>query len=54
MFFSALKRHDQNRTRAARDLGISRRTLHRKLKLYAEEERGRGNGPEQETAPHAP
>lgn len=31
---AALKKHAGNRTKAAKDLGISRRTLHRKLKEY--------------------
>ena len=30
----ALRRHKDNRTAAARDLGISRRTLHRKLNEF--------------------
>jgi two-component system response regulator HydG len=30
----ALRAHDGNRTKAAQDLGISRRTLHRKLNEY--------------------
>lgn len=34
MILRTLKRHDDNRTLAARELGISRRTLHRKLNLY--------------------
>ena len=34
LIFAALKKHGDNRTRAAEDLGISRRTLHRKLNLY--------------------
>ncbi|MBN1556554.1 MAG: sigma-54-dependent Fis family transcriptional regulator [Lentisphaerae bacterium] len=36
LIFDALKRHGNNRTRAAQELGISRRTLHRKLKQYRE------------------
>ena len=36
MIYAALKRHDNNRTKAAEELGISRRTLHRKLKEYEE------------------
>ena len=36
MIFEALRRHGDNRTRAARALGISRRTLHRKLRQYGE------------------
>jgi len=35
MILAALKKHGQNRTKAAQELGISRRTLHRKLKAYA-------------------
>lgn len=34
MIFAALKKHEGNRTLAAEDLGISRRTLHRKLNAY--------------------
>ena len=34
MIFAALKKRDGNRTLAAEDLGISRRTLHRKLNAY--------------------
>ena len=34
LILEALKRHDGNRTKAAKDLGISRRTLHRKLREY--------------------
>lgn len=34
MIYSALKKHDNNRTKAAKTLGISRRTLHRKLNKY--------------------
>jgi len=41
MIFSALKQHDNNRTKAAAELGISRRTLHRKLKKYQEDEKSR-------------
>jgi DNA-binding NtrC family response regulator len=37
MIFEALKKHGNNRTKAAEELGISRRTLHRKLRQYAEE-----------------
>jgi DNA-binding NtrC family response regulator len=37
MILRALKRHDDNRTLAARELGISRRTLHRKLNQYKAE-----------------
>jgi DNA-binding NtrC family response regulator len=35
MIIAALKRHDDSRTHAAKELGISRRTLHRKLHEYA-------------------
>jgi len=38
MILSALKKHDGNRTKAAEELGISRRTLHRKLNQYKEED----------------
>jgi two-component system response regulator AtoC len=34
MIMRALRKHDDNRTRAAQELGISRRTLHRKLREY--------------------
>jgi DNA-binding NtrC family response regulator len=34
LIVSALKRNNNNRTKAAEDLGISRRTLHRKLNEY--------------------
>jgi two-component system response regulator AtoC len=37
MIFRALRKFDGNRTKAAVELGISRRTLHRKLKQYREE-----------------
>jgi len=37
LILSALKRNSNNRTKAAEELGISRRTLHRKLKTYAAE-----------------
>lgn len=40
MIYSALKRNDGNRTRAAAQLGISRRTLQRKLKEYRLDESG--------------
>ncbi len=33
---AVLRKHDDNRTAAARELGISRRTLHRKLRAYEE------------------
>ena len=38
MIFAALDKHGNNRTKAAEELGISRRTLHRKLRQYREEE----------------
>jgi DNA-binding NtrC family response regulator len=38
MILAALRTHGQSRTRAARELGISRRTLHRKLKEYRMED----------------
>jgi transcriptional regulator of acetoin/glycerol metabolism len=34
MIFQALKKCDNNITQAAQALGISRRTIHRKLKQY--------------------
>jgi transcriptional regulator of acetoin/glycerol metabolism len=34
--FAALQKHGANRTQAALELGISRRTLHRKLREYKE------------------
>jgi len=37
MIFQALDRHDGNKTRAARELGISLKTLHNKLGRYREE-----------------
>ena len=37
MIVSALKEHEGNKTKAAEQLGISRRTLHRKLKQYDDE-----------------
>jgi len=37
MIASALHKHGENRTLAAKELGISRRTLHRKLRLYDSE-----------------
>jgi DNA-binding NtrC family response regulator len=37
MIYAALKKHGDNRTKAAVELGISRRTLHRKLREYGEE-----------------
>jgi two-component system, NtrC family, response regulator AtoC len=41
MIEAALQRCNNNRTEAARALGISRRTLHRKLKQYGAEDAGR-------------
>ena len=41
---AALERSNHNVTQAARDLGISRRTLHRKIKQYSEQSAG-GAGP---------
>lgn len=38
MIAGALARHGNNRTKAASDLGISRRTLHRKLRQYRDED----------------
>ncbi len=38
MISRALQKHNGNRTKAAEELGISRRTLHRKLKQYREDE----------------
>jgi len=40
MIVSAIRKHDGNRTDAAKDLGISRRTLHRKIKEYALDDDG--------------
>ncbi len=37
MILRALRKHHDNRTQAAAELGISRRTLHRKLNAYARE-----------------
>ena len=37
LILSALLRNSNNRTKAAQELGISRRTLHRKLKTYSTE-----------------
>jgi DNA-binding NtrC family response regulator len=47
MIYSALKRNDGNRTRAAEQLGISRRTMQRKLKEYRLDE------PDASTSPAA-
>ena len=38
LIYAALKKHNNNRTRAAEEIGISRRTLHRKLKRYRGEQ----------------
>ena len=40
MIYALLKKHGNNRTKAAKELGISRRTLHRKLNRYREEAGG--------------
>ncbi len=40
MIYAAIKQQNGNRTKAAEALGISRRTLHRKLRQYEEEESG--------------
>ena len=45
MIVDALKAHDGNRTRAAAQLGISRRTLHRKLNEYGLREKDEGGEP---------
>jgi DNA-binding NtrC family response regulator len=37
MIYAALKKHGGSRTKAADELGISRRTLHRKLRQYEEQ-----------------
>ena len=42
LILAALRKHGENRTQAAAELGISRRTLHRKLKEYREEEAAAG------------
>ncbi len=42
---AALQRWEGNRTRAARELGISRRSLQYKLKEYGQEQAGRRPGP---------
>lgn len=39
MIYERLKKYDKNRTRAAKDLGISVRTLRNKLKLYRSQEK---------------
>ena len=44
MIYSVLKQHGDNRTQAAKALGISRRTLHRKLNRYEAEDRAGGGG----------
>ncbi len=41
MILAAIDRAGGNRTKAAEALGISRRTLHRKLRQYEEEDRGK-------------
>jgi DNA-binding NtrC family response regulator len=46
LILAALRRHSDNRTRAARELGLSRRTLHRKLQEWREEE-----GADKDTGP---
>jgi len=40
MIFAAIEQQGGSRTKAADVLGISRRTLHRKLKQYEEEDNG--------------
>jgi two-component system response regulator AtoC len=40
MIYAAIKQQGGNRTKAAEALGISRRTLHRKLRQYEEEDTG--------------
>lgn len=42
LIMEALEKHGQNRTKAAEELGISRRTLHRKLRQYEAEPAGGG------------
>jgi len=54
MILAALKRNGGNRSRAARELGISRRTLHRKLNLYrGEEQPAAGGAADSQTAKRA-
>jgi two-component system response regulator AtoC len=47
MIFAALRKHNDNRTNAAQELGISRRTLHRKLKQYGVVGQGEDHAKEQ-------
>ena len=44
LIYAALKKYGDNRTKAAVDLGISRRTLHRKLRQWKQEETGAEHG----------
>jgi len=44
MIYAALKKNNGNKTKAAEQLGISRRTLHRKLNQYEKEDRSQGSG----------
>jgi DNA-binding NtrC family response regulator len=50
MIQTALKKFDNNRTKAAEQLGISRRTLQRKLKEYGQPEAGASLEPDASTS----
>jgi two-component system, NtrC family, response regulator AtoC len=53
MILQALRKHNDNRTKAAQDLGISRRTLHRKLREYEAEVAAEGHSPDAPTSESA-